>query len=58
MYHFRKTDDKSDAFTHQLENFFKKRDNFDKHHLHQNQTVLKRHNFNKAVIQDFQNITI
>ena len=57
MYHLRKADDKFNALIHQLEDLFKKRNNSDKHHLHQNQTVLKRHNFDKVVIQDFQNVT-
>ena len=55
MYCLRKADDKSDAFIQQSENLFKEKNNFDKYHLHQNQTVLKKHNLDKTVIQNFQN---
>ena len=55
MYHSEKTDDKSDILICQSENLFKKRNNFDKHLLYQNQIILKRHNFNDKIIQNFQN---
>ena len=55
VYCFRKASDKFDALTHQSENLSKERNNSDECHLHQNQTVLKKHNLDKAVIQDFQN---
>ena len=58
MYHPRKADDKFNTLICQLEDLSKERNNSDEHHLHQNQIVLKRHNLDKAVIQDFQNIII
>ena len=41
--------------THQSENFSKKRNNSDKHFLHQNQIILKKHNLDDKVIQNLQN---
>ena len=55
MYCSEKVSSKSDIFTCWSEDLSKERDNSDKCHLHQNQTVLKKHNLDKAVIQDFQN---
>ena len=55
MYHFEKADDKFDVFICWSENLFKKKNNFNEYFLHQNQTVLKRHNFDDKVIQNLQN---
>ena len=53
MYCSEKISNKSDILIHQSENLSKKRDNFNEYHLHQNQIVLKRHNLDKTVTQDF-----
>ena len=55
MYYSEKADDKSDTLICWSEDFFKKRNNSDKCLLHQNQTVLKRYNFDDEVTQNFQN---
>ena len=55
MYYSEKVSDKSDILTHQSKNLFKKKNNSDKHFLHQNQIVLKKHNLDDKVIQNLQN---
>ena len=55
MYCSEKADDKSDALICQSEDLFKEKNNSDKCFLHQNQIILKRHNFDDKIIQNFQN---